>query len=202
LHNCDETALYYRLLPDKLLDLKKASNKVDMKTNEEKERLLLRANKTDNPKLKPLSICTNQSPLVFHALQHKVSACSLQRKFQHLDDMQYFCFMVWKWVCIISKTLFAFQETRREAPATVISLSNPSFCCSLKSKDGKQDKSCVSATEYDCTDSSHRSRCYLILQSLLLWWATFLCCKHRITSYRVSENISTERCCVQCLFSL
>jgi hypothetical protein len=41
MHNCDETSVYYKLLSDNLLLLKKASNKVGMKTNKETVILLL-----------------------------------------------------------------------------------------------------------------------------------------------------------------
>jgi hypothetical protein len=56
LYNCDETVLYYRLLPNKSLDPKKAPSKVGMKTNRERVTLLLCANKTGDHKLKPLCI--------------------------------------------------------------------------------------------------------------------------------------------------
>jgi hypothetical protein len=36
LYNCDETALYYRLLPDKFLDLKKAPSNVGMRTDKQR----------------------------------------------------------------------------------------------------------------------------------------------------------------------
>jgi hypothetical protein len=56
LYSCDETALYYKLLPNKSLDLKKAPCKVGMKTNKERVTLLLYASKTGDHKLKPLCI--------------------------------------------------------------------------------------------------------------------------------------------------
>jgi hypothetical protein len=45
-HNCDERALYYKLLPNKSLDLKKATSKTGMKTNKERVALLMCSNKT------------------------------------------------------------------------------------------------------------------------------------------------------------
>jgi hypothetical protein len=62
LYNCDEAALYYKLLPNKSLDLKKAPTKAGMKTNKERVTLLLCANKTGDHKLKPLCIGKSLSP--------------------------------------------------------------------------------------------------------------------------------------------
>jgi hypothetical protein len=42
------TALHYRLLPEKLLDLKRGSNKVGMKTNKERMTLLLYSSVTES----------------------------------------------------------------------------------------------------------------------------------------------------------
>jgi hypothetical protein len=58
LYNCDETALYYKLLPNKCLEIKKAPSKAGMKPNKERVTLLLCANKTGDHKLKPL--CTGK----------------------------------------------------------------------------------------------------------------------------------------------
>jgi hypothetical protein len=65
LYNCDETALYYKLLPNKSLDFKKAPSKVSMKTNKERVTLLLCAINTGYHKLKPLCIGKSRSPLCF-----------------------------------------------------------------------------------------------------------------------------------------
>lgn len=42
LYNCDETALYYRLLPTKSLDIKKSANKSGMKMSKESDFITLR----------------------------------------------------------------------------------------------------------------------------------------------------------------
>jgi hypothetical protein len=67
LYNRDETALYYKLLLNKSLDLKQASSKVGMKTNKERVTLLLCTNKTGDHKMKPLCISKSQSPQCLHA---------------------------------------------------------------------------------------------------------------------------------------
>jgi hypothetical protein len=65
LYNCDETALYYKLLANKSLYLKKAPSKAGMKTNEERVSLLLCASKTGNHKLNPFCIGKSRSPQCF-----------------------------------------------------------------------------------------------------------------------------------------
>jgi hypothetical protein len=56
LYSCDETALYYKLLPNKFLDPKKAPSKTGMKTNKEIMTFLLCTVETGDHKLQPL--CT------------------------------------------------------------------------------------------------------------------------------------------------
>jgi hypothetical protein len=65
MYNCNETALYYRLLPNKSLYLNKVPSKAGMKTNKERVTLLLCANKTGDHKLKPLCIGKSRSPRCF-----------------------------------------------------------------------------------------------------------------------------------------
>jgi hypothetical protein len=65
LYNCDETALYYKLLPNESSDLKTVPSTTGMKTNKERATLLLCANKTGNHKLKSSCISKNQSPRCF-----------------------------------------------------------------------------------------------------------------------------------------
>jgi hypothetical protein len=55
-YNYDVTELYYILLPNKSLDLKKAPSKSDMKTNKGRVTLLLCGSKTGDHKLNPVCI--------------------------------------------------------------------------------------------------------------------------------------------------
>jgi hypothetical protein len=47
--------------------------------------------------------------LVFQVQKHEISACDLQKLFHCLDGMEYFCYLVWKWICVLVP--FVFQET-------------------------------------------------------------------------------------------
>ncbi|XP_067131366.1 tigger transposable element-derived protein 7-like, partial [Centruroides vittatus] len=53
-YNCDETALYYRMLPSKTLDLKSNPQKAGLKLSKERITALFCVNKADNHKLMPL----------------------------------------------------------------------------------------------------------------------------------------------------
>jgi hypothetical protein len=48
LQNCDERLLYYKQLPNKLLDLKKAPRKIGININKARVALLLYSNKTQS----------------------------------------------------------------------------------------------------------------------------------------------------------
>lgn len=64
-YNCDETALYYRLLPSKTLDVKNGVNKSGIKMNKDRVTLLFTVNKSGSHKLKPLCIGKSRSPRCF-----------------------------------------------------------------------------------------------------------------------------------------
>jgi hypothetical protein len=59
LYSSDETALYYRMLPTKFLDINKSAAKCSMKISKERVTLLFCTNKTGSHKLKPLCVGKN-----------------------------------------------------------------------------------------------------------------------------------------------
>ena len=65
LYNCDESALYYKLMPSKSLDVKKDAHKSGFKLNKDRVTLLFCTNKTGSHKLKPLCIGKSKSPRCF-----------------------------------------------------------------------------------------------------------------------------------------
>ena len=58
-YSCDDTALYYRLLPSKTLDVKNSVNKSGIKMNKDRVTLLFAVNKSGSHKLK--TICIGKS---------------------------------------------------------------------------------------------------------------------------------------------
>jgi hypothetical protein len=93
IYNCDETALYYRLLPNKTLDIKKQGNKSGLKTNKDRITLLLCTNKTGNHKLKPLCIGKSRSPRCF---KH-VNMMSLPVVYESSSNAWMTCDIFTKW---------------------------------------------------------------------------------------------------------
>lgn len=63
--NCDETALYYRMLPTKTLDLKQAPTKAGFKLSKDRITLLLCVNRTGKCKIPPLCIGKSKNPRCF-----------------------------------------------------------------------------------------------------------------------------------------
>lgn len=70
-YNCDETALYFRLLPTKSLDLQNSKNKSGFKQNKDRVTLLFAVNKSGSHKLKPLCIGKSRSPRCFKHVNMK-----------------------------------------------------------------------------------------------------------------------------------
>lgn len=71
IYNCDETALYYRLLPSKSLDLKSNPQKKGLKASKERITVLFCVNKAGNHKLTPLIIGKSQNPRCFKSINIK-----------------------------------------------------------------------------------------------------------------------------------
>lgn len=65
LYNCDETALYYRMLPSKSLDMKSFPNKAGLKLSKDRVTLLFCTNKTGSHKLLPVCIGKSKNPRCF-----------------------------------------------------------------------------------------------------------------------------------------
>ena len=55
-YNCDETALYFRMLPTTTLDVNNSINKSGLKINKVRVTLLFATNKSGSHKVKPLCI--------------------------------------------------------------------------------------------------------------------------------------------------
>lgn len=70
-YNCDETALYFRLLPTKSLDVQNSRNKSGFKQSKDRITLLFAVNKSGNHKLKPLCIGKSRSPRCFKHVNMK-----------------------------------------------------------------------------------------------------------------------------------
>jgi hypothetical protein len=68
LYNCNEPALYYRMLPTKSLDIKKSANKYGMKMSKEGVTLLFCTNKMGSHKLKPLYVGKIRNPCFKHII--------------------------------------------------------------------------------------------------------------------------------------
>ena len=72
IYNCDETALFYKLLPQKSLAEKHDSQKSDgFKKIKDRVTLMFCVNETGNHKLKPLCIGRSQKPRCFHHVNMK-----------------------------------------------------------------------------------------------------------------------------------
>ena len=68
LYHCDETALFYRMLPSKSLDLSSAPNKAGFKANKDRVTLLFCVNKSGKHKLPAFCIGKSKNPRCFQGL--------------------------------------------------------------------------------------------------------------------------------------
>ena len=64
-YNCDETALYFRMLPTRTLDVNNSINKSGLKINKDRVTLLFATNKSGSHKVKPLCIGKSRNPRCF-----------------------------------------------------------------------------------------------------------------------------------------
>ncbi|XP_067134499.1 jerky protein homolog-like [Centruroides vittatus] len=67
-YNCDETALYYRMLPSKTIDLKSNPQKAGLKLSKERITALFCVNKAGNHKFTPLITGKSQNPRCFKSI--------------------------------------------------------------------------------------------------------------------------------------
>jgi hypothetical protein len=103
-----------------------------------------------------------KSKLKFQVRRHEVCTCDLQKQFQYLDGIQYFCLMVWKWICAIGKIPSVFQTALKKRLCYCWMTVHPS--CWYHEIERWKDKSYVSTVEYTCTDSAKGSSHHLSLQ--------------------------------------
>jgi hypothetical protein len=86
LYNCDESALFYRMLHTKSLDLKSAPNKAGLKLSKDRVTLLFCLNKAGTHKLPPLLIGKSKNLRCFKSLNRKHLPIEYASKFKSLDD--------------------------------------------------------------------------------------------------------------------
>jgi hypothetical protein len=76
-YNCDETALYYKLLPAKSLNVKKDAHRTGFKLNEDRVMLLLCTNKTGSHKLTTV----HWEPALFQTCKYELAPSDLRKQF-------------------------------------------------------------------------------------------------------------------------